>query len=298
MLSFSRISGTRHLPLSDCRREMERMAQHTQRPELLREIFAALRNDPAVIAECLVRPALARGMLTQRYANDERFHGELRRGAEAELRAFHSIEEMKGTSGKYREIEWIRTDKDKTGADGGAGGGLELNAQEWTERTQKLKSMFLDAESDSTRLPESERLLGGNSPPSTAPIRTGIMSQLQEDEERYYAIAVVSETEDRLRLAVVEWPKRPFDSWRASNENGRANAAPGAMANYALPALPLAGNDCTDDTWTPTLNVPGARLGHTAVWTGSEMIVWGEQGPNGYHFLAAESTTRPQTHGR
>jgi hypothetical protein len=31
------------------------------------------------------------------------------------------------------------------------------------------------------------------------------------------------------------------------------------------------------DTWTATstTNAPEARLGHTAVWTGSEMIVWG-----------------------
>ena len=34
---------------------------------------------------------------------------------------------------------------------------------------------------------------------------------------------------------------------------------------------------CTDDTWTPTsvINVPLARIEHTAIWTGSEMIVWG-----------------------
>src|SRR5438552_5229472 len=40
-------------------------------------------------------------------------------------------------------------------------------------------------------------------------------------------------------------------------------------------------SSCTDDTWTPTslTNVPAARYLHTAVWTGSEMIVWG--GSNG-----------------
>src|SRR5205823_5985661 len=34
---------------------------------------------------------------------------------------------------------------------------------------------------------------------------------------------------------------------------------------------------CIDDTWTATstTNAPTARSGHTAVWTGSEMIVWG-----------------------
>ena len=33
--------------------EMDRMAQHTRQPEVLRELFEALGNDPFVIAECL-----------------------------------------------------------------------------------------------------------------------------------------------------------------------------------------------------------------------------------------------------
>src|SRR6266496_4136142 len=39
--------------------EMDRMAKHTKQPEVLRELFAALGDDPFVIAECLARPALA-----------------------------------------------------------------------------------------------------------------------------------------------------------------------------------------------------------------------------------------------
>ena len=42
---------------------MDRMAQHTNQPEVLREVFAALGNDPFVIAECLARPVLAEGLL-------------------------------------------------------------------------------------------------------------------------------------------------------------------------------------------------------------------------------------------
>jgi len=36
--------------------EMQRMAEHSKAPEVLRELFAALGNDPFVIAECLTRP--------------------------------------------------------------------------------------------------------------------------------------------------------------------------------------------------------------------------------------------------
>ena len=41
--------------------------------------------------------------------------------------------------------------------------------------------------------------------------------------------------------------------------------------------------DPVADTWTPTANlhVPAARRGHTAVWTGSAMIVWGGWGDFG-----------------
>src|SRR6476469_1401041 len=37
--------------------EMDRMAQHTRQPDVLRELFSALGNDPFIIAECLARPA-------------------------------------------------------------------------------------------------------------------------------------------------------------------------------------------------------------------------------------------------
>jgi len=37
------------------------------------------------------------------------------------------------------------------------------------------------------------------------------------------------------------------------------------------------------DTWAATsvTNAPDARADHTAVWTGSEMIIWGGQGEAG-----------------
>jgi hypothetical protein len=39
--------------------EMDRMAKQTKQPEVLRELFDALGNDPFVIAECLARPVLS-----------------------------------------------------------------------------------------------------------------------------------------------------------------------------------------------------------------------------------------------
>ena len=58
--------------LDDCQRpitadqlqtEMNRMAEHTKQPGVLREPFAALGNDPLVIAECLARPILSERLI-------------------------------------------------------------------------------------------------------------------------------------------------------------------------------------------------------------------------------------------
>ena len=45
------------------------MAQHTRQPEVLRELFEALGNDPFVIAECLARPVLADRLLARSVAD-------------------------------------------------------------------------------------------------------------------------------------------------------------------------------------------------------------------------------------
>src|SRR5437870_4373446 len=137
---------------------MERMASHTKQPGVLRELFAALGNDPFVIAECLARPVLAERLITELYAHDQRFHGELKRRVEAELRTHGSVAQMKQTSGTYTEMEWIKSDstpdQDKGGSaspedDGkgnrqwpGTGSNVKLNSREWDESVGKLAEQF------------------------------------------------------------------------------------------------------------------------------------------------------------
>ena len=56
--------------------EMDRMARDTKQPEVLRELFEALGNDPAVIAECLARPTLAERLIADLSAQDQTRHVE------------------------------------------------------------------------------------------------------------------------------------------------------------------------------------------------------------------------------
>src|SRR5882724_1287666 len=187
--------------------EMERIASHTKQPGVLREIFAALGNDPFVIAECLARPVLTERLLTELYAHDERFHGELKRRAGAELQTHQTVRQMKETSGLYTEMEWIKgdstPDQDKGGSaspedDGkpngqgrGAEHGITLNSREWNDGVEKLAK---DLGNKKT----------GN---ALAQIKAGVLSSLREDEGHYYAVAVMNKGKDRLKLATIAWLK-------------------------------------------------------------------------------------------
>src|SRR5437016_12275969 len=122
--------------------EIDRMAQHTKQPEVLQEFFEALGNDPFVIAECLARPALAERLLTNWYAYDQRIHGELKQRAEAELQAQPAVEQMKKLSGKYSEIELVRSDSAGGQANCGPEHAMKLNSREWDESVQRLATMF------------------------------------------------------------------------------------------------------------------------------------------------------------
>src|SRR6266516_451621 len=270
--------------------EMERIAGHTKQPEVLREIFAALGNDAFVIAECLARPVLAERLITELYAHDSRFHGELKRRAEADLRTHPSVREMKQTSGMYTETEWIKSDSTPDRDTGGSASpeddgkpnckrrdaehGVTLNSREWNENVQKLAKDL------------------GNTKAHDAwgQIKTDVLSPLQEDESHYYAVAVMKKGKDRLKLATVAWLKEPLRSWLAKAETQVPVTMAAVSANYRLPVISGQSDNsipsvaCTGDTWTPTstTNAPAGRYRYTAVWTGSEMIVWGGLGGGSY----------------
>jgi N-acetylneuraminic acid mutarotase len=53
----------------------------------------------------------------------------------------------------------------------------------------------------------------------------------------------------------------------------------------------------TTDTWTTisTINAPSGRAGHTAIWTGSEMIIWGGQTAFGDNYTDTGARYDPAT---
>ncbi len=248
--------------------EMNRMAQHSKQPEVLQELFEALGNDPFVIAECLARPALAERLLTNSYAYDQRIHGELKQRAEADLQAHlpavasaeadNTVEQMKQFSGKYSETELVKSDSSQGAANRDAERAVKLDSREWDQAVQTLAATF----NKSSAAEDYES------------VPVGKVSSLQEDENRYYATAVIEKGKERLRLATVTWQKEPLGSWVANAQKQLPVTMAATSVGYALPNV-SDGATCIDDTWTATSGPPDGRGGHTAVWTGTEMIIWG-----------------------
>jgi N-acetylneuraminic acid mutarotase len=270
--------------------EMDRMAKHTKQPEVLRELFEALGNDPFVIAECLARPALAERLLTDWYAYDQRIHGELKQRAEAELQAHASVEQMKRLSGKYSEIEFVRSNSGEDKHNRSRERAVKLNGPEWNETVQKLAATFgvrscqrgIAALKSADTSAQSKDTANRS---ETLPV--GKLSPLQEDEDRFYGTAVIEKTDDRLRLGQVSWGKEPSESWLARTETQMHTAMAAPSGGYRLPSISDGG--CINHTWSATAGAPDGRYGHTAVWSGSEMIIWGG-GSSGYPNFSSRNT--------
>jgi hypothetical protein len=269
--------------------EMDRIAKNTKQRDVLHELFDALGNDPLVIAECLARPALADHLITNWYARDQRIHGDLKRRAEADLLAHPSVKQMKQLSGSYGEIEFIRSVGEREETRPLLGRGVQLNSGEWDETVQKLAAIVGD-----------HPVAAGVSPAKAATmarITTGILSSLQQDETRYYATAVLDKTDNHLKVATVCWLKEPVESWLPKVENQLPVGIVASGAEYTLPKI-SEGSGCIDDTWTATSGPPDTRPGPTAVWTGSEMIVWGALQPLSLISIQVAGTTRLQIIGQ
>src|SRR5882724_7178294 len=95
---------------------------------------------------------------------------------------------------------------------------------------------------------------------------------------------VVAECLARRLLAEQLFQSKLQGSPKANEEaiqsGSRHNADVTTLIGYALPVIVTTSDlegGCVDDTWRATtlMNAPSARVYHTAVWTGTEMIVWG-----------------------
>ena len=222
--------------------EMDRMAQHTRQPEVLREVFEALGNDPFVIAECLARPVLGDRLLTRSVADlsaqDQTRHGEPPQSDA--LRAMSVATPLGQVLYTLPEIVDACTD------------------DTWTATTTANAPV---ARSDHTAVwTGSEMIVWGGVDNVVGYSNSG--GRYYPSTDSWTATSLTNAPTPRVGHTVV-WTGSEMIVWGGFypafelNDGGRYNPS--------------------TDSWTATStsNAPTARDGHTAVWTGSEMIVWG-----------------------
>jgi hypothetical protein len=124
--------------------ELDRMAADTKSPETLNQLFNALGRDPAVIAECLVRPVLVRRLARNLFARDERIHGDLRRQAERDLARSGTVAGMASMGGEYSEVEFgLRGEVDRAPSTSWEGNpSVILDRHEWGRLMGDLAETF------------------------------------------------------------------------------------------------------------------------------------------------------------
>jgi N-acetylneuraminic acid mutarotase len=218
--------------------EMDRMARETKQPEVLRELFEALGNDPAVIAECLARPILAERLIADFSAKGQTRDIELPQ-TEA-LRAVSVVTTLGQVVYMLPKI---------------ADAGDPPCTDQWAGTTTANAP---DARFSHTAVwTGSEMIVWGGSP-FPGYLNTG--GRYNPSTDSWTAISTTNAPSGRANHTAV-WTGSEMIIWggfdQPLNTGGRYNP--------------------TTDSWTATstTNAPTSRYSHTAIWTGSEMIVWG-----------------------
>jgi len=240
-------------------REVDRMRLTTRLPGRLRELFAALNNDGLLIRECLARPLLVSRLLESFYSMDQPLHAQERSRAEEIGRELerHTGDAARMPEPRLVEVEIAGTEPatDSPGAlaarpDSGAPTPLWVSRDEFRERRGRL------------------------------PAAAGSPGEIQEDKDSFTISVLFEERSDRFTVANYVVAKRPLQEWWSEIESDLDERTVGAVGNPGGSAMsPALQTPCNpDNTWdTVNLNdeVPSLRSGHTAVWTGTLMIMWG-----------------------
>ncbi len=240
----------REITPAQLQRELNRMAHDTKKAEVLHELWQALGNSPYSIAEMMARPILADRLIRSAYNYDPRFHGKLKDQITEESKQNVTASQMRQMSGAYQEVEWIQVDDDHAKSFSKTNS-VELTSSDWSNLLRELQERF-----------------GRGSK-----LQSGQISTLQETDNAFFIIAILEMKNNRMKTATVEWRKTSFDQWWRNTKNSIPVEISETSYQYHLPEIISGG--CADDTWAPMRSVPDARVGHTEVWTGSELIVWG-----------------------
>jgi N-acetylneuraminic acid mutarotase len=230
-------------PLTDAalQAELDRMAASTRAPEVLQEIFDVLGNDPGRIVDAIVRPVLADRLVREAYGEEATFDAWWKSAREA-LDGSPATDAHRFTLPKIGDTPCTPLTWMPMCCGNGPPSGAARATVVWTG---------------------SEMIVwGGNREPS-APLG----GRYDPATNAWTPMTAAGEPSLREGHATV-WTGTEMIVWGGTTSSSDPTNAINSGGRY---------NPSTD-TWTPTSVVaatPAARRYHTAVWTGSRMVVWG-----------------------
>ncbi len=235
--------------------EMDRMAKQTQDPETLHELFAALDNDAYLIAECLARPILADRLIRNWYAFDIRFHREVREKADSAMRLGRISASEYSSNETRTHIKY------------------QLASQPISKVETPIGRIHDDPYSVSIA-PEDFARIKLRFSDSTGQIG------LRETAEAFILESAGFANENAIIVDACIFSKRDFETWwkpQAELFGNMVYPEGVKIPIYLLPSIAEEQDLPTTGTWlASSLNtIPDPRYGHVAVWTGTEMIIWG-----------------------
>lgn len=253
----------------ELQRELDRMARDTRDPDRLRELFAALDDDPFLAAECLARPTLIERTIRELYAFDPGMHAELNE----KIRA--------GSGGRTLEYDVDREDRQRWDL---------LSARPIGEASALLETAtYFETETVVDR--SAEEIHVSRTRWTKRPFDVW---WIEDAPERDVAARAIPVPGGPYTLPAAPEAACTNDTWLATST---AIGVPEPRQNHTAiwtgaemivwggrdPSFYDTGGvyDPAIDSWTPTPvggNAPSARAWHSAVWTGTEMIVWGGSG--------------------
>ena len=268
-----------HRPISapQLQAEVERMMRDTRNPRVLEEIFAALGDDPSLIAECLARPALAERLLRNWSSKEER---------SSDTTKFRTVPADGWTSqpsgGNADARAMGESPKSRLAA---AARSSPCADDTWSEMDFQVADPRIDHTAVWTG---AEMIVWGGEASNDVKLNNGGLYDPATDTWRPMAGGQAPLPRN--------WPE---SVWTGTEMIVWGGDADGTGANTGGRYNPVA------DAWTPTstVNAPLGRYHHTMVWTGTEVIVWGgiEDGgsqrfKNGGRYAPSTDTwTRPST---
>ena len=223
--------------------EMDRMARDTKQSEVLRELFEALGNDPAVIAECLARPTLAERLIADFSAQDQTRHVE---SPQTDALRAMSVTTLPQVVYTLPEI---------------ANAGDTPCADQWTARTTITNAPTARSRHTAVWTGSEMIVWGGWGCNNHCILNTG--GKYNPSTDSWTATSTTDAPSVRQVYTAV-WSGSEMIVWGGANNSG-------------VPLNTGGRYNPSTNTWTATttINAPDARVFHTAVWAGSEMIVWG-----------------------